>query len=78
MASRRVPLALAAVVALNLPLGTVYAFSVFIRPLEAELGLTRAALSVVFGLAILGFTLGMNAGPLLYRAAPPPKPNSAP
>ena len=72
MASRRVPLALAAVVALNLPLGTVYAFSVFIRPLEAELGLTRAALSVVFGLAILGFTLGMNAGPLLYRAAPAP------
>jgi MFS transporter, OFA family, oxalate/formate antiporter len=72
IASRRVPLALAAVVALNLPLGTVYAFSVFIRPLEAELGLTRAALSVVFGLAILGFTLGMNAGPLLYRAAPAP------
>lgn len=71
-ATRRVPLALAAVVALNLPLGTVYAFSVFIRPLEAELGLTRAALSVVFGLAILGFTLGMNAGPLLYRAAPAP------
>ncbi|MFC7473424.1 nitrate/nitrite transporter [Dankookia sp. GCM10030260] len=72
LVSRRVPLALAAVVALNLPLGTVYAFSVFIRPLEAELGLTRAALSVVFGLAILGFTLGMNAGPLLYRLASAP------
>ncbi|WP_165943394.1 MFS transporter [Roseicella aquatilis] len=65
----RVPLALAAVVALNLPLGTVYAFSVFIRPLEAELGLTRAALSFVFGLAIVGFTAGMNLGPLLYRMA---------
>lgn len=71
-AAWRVPLALAAVVALNLPLGTVYAFSIFIRPLEAELGLTRAALSVVFGLAILGFTLGMNAGPLLYRLAAAP------
>ncbi|WP_431270978.1 hypothetical protein [Dankookia sp. P2] len=66
------PLALAAVVALNLPLGTVYAFSVFIRPLEAELGLSRAALSFVFGLAIVGFTLGMNCGPLLYRLAPAP------
>lgn len=72
MARRRVPLALAAVVALNLPLGTVYAFSIFIRPLEAELGLTRAALSFVFGLAIVGFTLGMNLGPLLYRAAAAP------
>ena len=35
-------MALAAVVALNLPLGTVYAFSVFIRPLEATLGASRA------------------------------------
>lgn len=65
-------LALAAVVVLNLPLGTVYAFSVFLRPLEAELGLMRAALSFVFGLAVLAFTVGMNLGPLLYRLAPAP------
>lgn len=69
---RHLALALAAVVVLNLPLGTVYAFSVFLRPLEAELGLTRAALSFVFGLAVLAFTAGMNLGPLLYRLAPPP------
>lgn len=62
-------LALAAVVLVNLPLGTVYAFSVFLRPLEAALGLTRAELSFVFGVAIVGFTVGMNLGPLLYRAA---------
>ena len=68
---RRLALALGAVVAMNLPLGTVYAFSVFLRPLEAELGLTRAALSFVFGTAVLFFTVGMNIGPLLYRAAPP-------
>ena len=54
---RRLLMALAATTVMNLPLGTVYAFSVFIRPLEAELGLTRAALSFVFGLAIVGFTL---------------------
>jgi OFA family oxalate/formate antiporter-like MFS transporter len=67
----RLALAIAAVVALNLPLGTVYAFSVFLRPLEAELGLSRAALSLVFGLTIIGFTIGMNLGPRLYRLAAP-------
>jgi MFS transporter, OFA family, oxalate/formate antiporter len=66
----RIAQALAAVVALNLPLGTVYAFSVFLRAFESELGLSRAALSFVFGLTLICFTIGMNAGPLLYRAAP--------
>ena len=66
---RRLPIALAAVVALNLPLGTIYAFSVFIRPFEAELALSRAELSFVFGLAIVAFTLGMNLAPMLYRLA---------
>ena len=67
---RRLPTALAAVVALNLPLGTVYAYSVFIRPLEAALGASRAQLSFVFGLAIVCFTLGMNLAPFFYRRAP--------
>ncbi|HYF07675.1 MAG TPA: hypothetical protein VD970_08640, partial [Acetobacteraceae bacterium] len=66
----RVAAALAAVIILNLPLGTVYAFSVFLRPFEAELGLSRAALSFVFGLTLVGFTLGMNFAPALYRLAP--------
>ncbi len=69
-AGGRAPLAVAAAVAMNLPLGTVYAFSVFIRPLEEALGLTRAELSFVFGLAVVGFTGGMNLAPLLYRLAP--------
>jgi OFA family oxalate/formate antiporter-like MFS transporter len=64
--------ALAAVVALNLPLGTVYAFSVFLRPLEAELAVSRAGLSVVFGSALVTFTAGMNLAPMLYRLAPAP------
>jgi len=70
-ASLRVTLALAAVVVLNLPLGTVYAFSVFLRPMEALLGLTRAELSFVFGLTLVAFTLGMNLAPWLYRRASP-------
>lgn len=67
---RQVPLALVAVVVMTLPLGTVYAFSVFLRPLEAELAVSRAELSFVFGLALVGFTLGMNLAPTLYRLAP--------
>ncbi len=69
---RRVALAITALVALNLPLGTIYAFSVFLRPLEAELGLTRAELSFVFGCAVVAFTVGMNLAPALYRLAPAP------
>ena len=67
----RVQMALAAVVILNLPLGTVYAFSVFLRPIETLLGLTRAELSFVFGLTLVAFTGGMNLAPWLYRRARP-------
>jgi OFA family oxalate/formate antiporter-like MFS transporter len=69
-AARRLPLALLATLVLNLPLGTVYAFSVLLRPLEATLAVSRAQLSFVFGLALVCFTLGMNLAPLLYRLAP--------
>ncbi|GGC46826.1 hypothetical protein GCM10011504_26580 [Siccirubricoccus deserti] len=68
--ARRLPLALLATLVLNLPLGTVYAFSVLLRPLEATLAVSRAELSFVFGLALVCFTLGMNLAPLLYRLAP--------
>ncbi|MBR0659009.1 MFS transporter [Neoroseomonas oryzicola] len=67
----RVAIALAAVVVLNLPLGTVYAFSVFLRPMETLLGLTRAELSFIFGITLIAFTLGMNLAPWLYRRAAP-------
>lgn len=63
-------MALGAAVAMTLPLGTVYAFSVFMRPLEAELAASRAELSLVFGLAIVAFAAGMNLAPVLYRLAP--------
>ena len=56
---------------MTLPLGSIYAFSVFLKPIEAELGIPRAALSLVFGLATVGFTAGMNLAPLIYRLASP-------
>jgi MFS transporter, OFA family, oxalate/formate antiporter len=61
---------LAAATALNAPIGTLYAFSVFLRPLETLLGLSRADLAFVFALAAAGFGVGMMAAPALYGAAP--------
>jgi drug/metabolite transporter (DMT)-like permease/MFS family permease len=61
--------AVAAIVAatlLGLPYGTLYAFSVLLKPLEELLGVQRAELSVVFGLTAIGFTVGMNIAPLLF------------
>lgn len=59
--------AIAAATALNLPFGTIYAFSVFLRPMEALLGIGRTQMSIVFGLATITLTLGMNLAPWLYR-----------
>ena len=59
--------AIASATVLNLPLGSLYAFSVFLKPLEASLGVTRAELSFVFGLASIAFTAGMNLAPSLFR-----------
>ncbi|MGE0416533.1 MAG: MFS transporter [Acetobacteraceae bacterium] len=58
--------AIAAVTVMNLPLGSIYAFSVFLKPIEADLGLARSELSLVFGLASIGFTVGMLAAPYAY------------
>jgi MFS family permease len=57
---------------LNLPLGSVYSFSVLLRPIEQELGVTRSALSLVFGLATAGFTVGSVGAAFLYRVASAP------
>ncbi len=73
-AGRRSPWrAIAAATALNAPLGSLYAFSVLLRPLEALLGLTRADLALVFAIAAAGFGLGMNLAPVLYRLASTPR-----
>jgi len=64
--------ALLAATLMNLPLGSVYAFSVLLRPIEQELAIPRSALSLVFGLATVGFTVGSVGAAFLYRLAPAP------
>jgi MFS family permease len=68
---RRSAAALLAATAVNLPFGTIYAFSVFLKPMEALLGASRAEMSFVFGLATVALTAGMNLAPRLYRHVPP-------
>jgi MFS family permease len=63
--------ALAAATLVNLPFGTLYAFSVFLKPMEALLGASRAEMSFVFGVATVTLTLGMNLAPQLYRRFSP-------
>src|SRR5260221_9394645 len=72
--ARAVPLwaALLGATLMNLPLGSVYSFSVLLRPIEHELGIPRSALSLVFGLATVGFTVGSVAAAFLYRVAAAP------
>jgi MFS family permease len=64
--------ALLAATLMNLPLGSVYSFSVLLRPIEQELAIPRSALSLVFGLATVGFTTGSVGAAFLYRLAPAP------
>jgi OFA family oxalate/formate antiporter-like MFS transporter len=60
---------LAATTALIAPVGALYAFSVFLQPLEALLGVSRADLALVFAVAAAGFGVGMMAAPALYGVA---------
>ena len=68
---RRSVAALLAATVGNLPFGTLYAFSVFLQPMEVLLGATRAEMSFVFGLATVTLTVGMNLAPQLYRRLSP-------
>jgi len=61
--------AVVAATVLNAPLGSLYAFSVFLKPLEALLGLSRADLALVFALASGGFGAGMILAPHSFGLA---------
>lgn len=67
----RTAAAIAAATVLNLPFGTIYAFSVFLRPMEAMLGIGRAQMTLVFALATISLTVGMNLAPWLYQRVAP-------
>lgn len=60
-------MALVVASALNIPFGTIYAFSVFLRPMEQQLGVSRTEMSVVFGCATVALAVGMNLLPMLAR-----------
>jgi len=62
---------MAAATLLNLPFGTIYAFSVFLKPMEAMLGIGRAQMALVFSVASVCLTHGMLAGPVLGRRVAP-------
>ncbi len=64
--------AVAAATAVNLPLGSLYAFSVFLKPMEAMFQASRSDLSFVFALATISFTIGMNLAPRLFALASAP------
>ena len=49
-----------------LPLGSIYAFSVLLAPLEQLLNANRSALAFVFGISAVFFTVGSNLAPLLF------------
>ncbi len=71
--AQRSLVAIAAATVLNLPFGTIYAFSVFLKPMEAMLGIGRAQMTLVFALATVSLTVGMNLAPWLYRRLAPVK-----
>ena len=58
--------AIVAATLINLPFGSLYAFSVFLKPLEQSLNATRSQLSIVFGVATVVFTLAMLLAPRLF------------
>ncbi len=47
---------------MNLALGTLYAWSVFVAPLEKQFGWKRADTSMVFTIAVVVFALSFRAG----------------
>src|SRR5579864_211285 len=49
-------------VSMNLALGTLYAWSVFVAPLEKEFGWKRAQTSTVFTIAVIVFALSLIVG----------------
>ena len=52
---------------LNGSMGSLYAWSVFVSPLERELMLGRTGISFVFSVAVVAFTGGVAIAPYFYR-----------
>ncbi len=60
------PRVLLAAASLAAVLGSVHAFSVFLEPLEAHFGASRAAISLTYSLALVALTCSVLFGPRFY------------
>jgi OFA family oxalate/formate antiporter-like MFS transporter len=63
---------IAAATIMSLPLGSIYAFSVLLAPLEQLLRASRSELAAVFGISAVFFTIGANLAPQLFGYARAP------
>jgi OFA family oxalate/formate antiporter-like MFS transporter len=52
-------------------LGSVHAFSVFLAPLEGQLGLPRSQISLIYSFALVAITLSVTLGYRIYSLLPP-------
>jgi MFS family permease len=64
---REVVSSAAAVVILMSSIGTLYSWSIFVAPIEAEFGRSRSVTSIVFAVATTAFTVAMLAGDSITR-----------
>jgi predicted MFS family arabinose efflux permease len=64
--------ATAAAILLMAMLGTLYAWSVFVEPLESRFAQSRSLISAIFSAAIVAFTIGMLVGHRFYGALSAP------
>jgi MFS family permease len=63
--------AAAAAVLVMASVGTLYAWSIFVEPIEARFSQSRAATSLIFSAATVAFTVGMLAAPALTSTRSP-------
>ena len=52
-------------------LGSVHAFSVFLAPLESQLGLPRSQISLIYSFALVAITLSVTLGYRIYSLLSP-------
>lgn len=69
--SAKPALAIAAAMLLNVSLGSLHAFSMFLEPLERSFGATRAEVSLLYSLATACLTLSLLGGHHLHRRVQP-------
>lgn len=68
---RQVVSSAAVVVILMSSMGTLYSWSIFVAPIEAEFGRSRSVTSIVFAVATTAFTVAMLAGNSTTRGRSP-------